>query len=508
MVLLSAGSRERGNDLRGREAFSALRIISILLILAAIILTIFQLLQYSRVRAFLPRELKIASVDVGGLDRPQAAQQLSEVYSVPVDIRYKGEAIHLNPGVVDFQLDMESMLAAADLERTEQPFWEGFINYMWGRSTTPQEIPLRASYSEARLRDFLNDIALRYDQPAIAATPIQGSVNFESGKPGTALDPEGAVLLIENALYSISNRMLDLPLKRIEPSRPAFENLETLLKQTIDSSELEGLTGIYLLDLKSNKELHFAVQNGEDVPVQPDIAFSASSIIKLPIMVSSFRRIDDTSDSETMKLMEDVITKSGNESADWLMEREIDQTRGPLIVSEDMQELGLANTFLAGYFTLGSPLLAVVETPANQRTDINTDPDPYSQTTPSDMGMLLEDIYQCSKEGGSALIAAFPEEITQQECQYMNTLLINNRLPLLLTAGLPEGTQIAHKHGWVTTNGVINTIGDAGIVYTLGGDYVLVVFLHNPEQLIWDPASLLVAELSRAVYNYYNLPGQ
>ena len=73
-----------------------------------------------------------------------------------------------------------------------------------------------------------------------------------------------------------------------------------------------------------------------------------------------------------------------------------------------------------------------------------------------------------------------------------------------LTAGLPEGTTIAHKNGWVTTNGIINTIGDAGIIYTPGGNYVLVVFLYHPEQLIWDPAAALVAQLSTAVYNYYN----
>jgi beta-lactamase class A len=338
--------------------------------------------------------------------------------------------------------------------------------------------------------------------------PIPGTVNFEPGKSGTALEPDGSVLLVDNALHSINHRSLDLPLSRVDPSRPVFENLEVLLKQTLDIAEFDGLAGIYLLDLKTNKELHFAYQNGEDVPVQPDIAFAASSIIKIPIMVSSFRRIEDTSDTETMKLMQDMIEKSGNEAADWLMNRVIDPVRGPLIVTDDMQEIGLENTFFAGYFSLGSPLLAIIDTPANQRTDVDTDPDPYSQTTPSDIGMLLEDIYQCAKEGGSALLAAFPGEITQQECQQMNISLINNRLPLLLTAGLPEGTQIAHKHGWVTTNGVINTIGDAGIVYTLGGDYVLVVFLHDSDQLAWDPASLLVAELSRAVYNYYNLPGQ
>jgi beta-lactamase class A len=225
-------------------------------------------------------------------------------------------------------------------------------------------------------------------------------------------------------------------------------------------------------------------------------------------MVSAFRRTNGNGDEETQRLMNEMITKSGNETADWLMDRVIDPSRAPLNVTEDMNALGLENTFLAGYFSLGSPLLASIETPANQRTDINTDPDLYSQTTASDIGMLLEDIYHCAQNGGGALSAVFQGEISQEECQTMISLLINNKLPSLLTAGIPEGTQIAHKHGWVSTNGIINTIGDAGIIYTPGGNYVLVVFLHHPDQLIWEPASKLIADLSRAVYNYYNIPQQ
>ena len=99
-------------------------------------------------------------------------------------------------------------------------------------------------------------------------------------------------------------------------------------------------------------------------------------------------------------------------------------------------------------------------------------------------------------------------EITQRECQAMIQHMANNRLPDLITKGVPEGTRIAHKHGWVSSFGVIKSIGDAGIVFTPGGKYVLVIFLHHPDQLIWDNASNLVADLSRAVYNYFNLPGQ
>jgi beta-lactamase class A len=122
--------------------------------------------------------------------------------------------------------------------------------------------------------------------------------------------------------------------------------------------------------------------------------------------------------------------------------------------------------------------------------------------------MLLEDIYQCAQNGNGTLSAVFPGEITQTECQAMISLLVNNKLPSLLTAGVPEGTQIAHKHGWVSTNGIINTIGDAGVIYTPGGNYVLVAFLHHPDQLVWEPSSKLIADLSRAVYNYYNIPSQ
>lgn len=492
--------------MRTRRSISIIRIFSLGLLFGSLVLGAMQLVAFSRVRSYLPAGLIVAGVPVGGLDRAQAAQRLAEVYSAPVELRYNEAIIQLNPSVIDFRLDVENMLALANLERTQKQFWQDFWDYLWGRTTFPTQIPLNATYSEPRLRAFLADIAARYDQAAEAAAPIPGMVNFQPGRPGTALDADGAVPLIEASLYSLENRSVTLPLQRVEPGKPAFQNIEILLKQTLKVSGFDGLAGVYLLDLQTAQELHFAYNNGQDLSVEPDIAFTASSIIKVPIMVATFRRMADNSDPEALKLLEDMVDKSGNEAADWLMNRVIDPRLGPLKVSEDMQALGLKNTFLAGYFSLGSPLLQVFETPGNQRTDISTDPDPYSQTSPSDIGMLLEDIYQCAQTGGGALMAVFPGQMTQAKCQAMNTYLVKNRLPVLLTAGIPEGTPIAHKHGWVSTGGIINTIGDAGIIYSPGGNYILVVFLHHPDQLIWESASALVAQLSQAVYNFYNIP--
>jgi beta-lactamase class A len=280
-----------------------------------------------------------------------------------------------------------------------------------------------------------------------------------------------------------------------------------LLKQTIELASFDGVVGLYLADLQTGQEIRFTIQQGMDLSYPPDVSFTASSTIKIPIMVSVFRRLGDQIDNATLKNLEDMIARSVNSASDWLMERVIDPGRGPLLVTKDMVTLGLENTFLAGYFYQGAPLLDRISTPGNQRTDITTEPDPYNQTTPLEMGMLLMDIYQCATSGNGNLIAAFPGEITQPECELMIDNLIKDKTARLIEAGLPDGTNIAHKHGWVTDPyGIIHDMSDTAIVYTPGGSYVLAVFLYDAEQIIFDPANEMVKNISRAVYNYYNLP--
>jgi beta-lactamase class A len=123
------------------------------------------------------------------------------------------------------------------------------------------------------------------------------------------------------------------------------------------------------------------------------------------------------------------------------------------------------------------------------------------------MGMLASDLYHCARNGGGNLIAVFGGEISQAECQVMMQLLLKNHIAVLIQAGVADGTPVAHKHGWVPDQfGVIRDVSDTAIIYTPGGNYVLSVFLYHPTQIIWTSVSQLVTDLSRAVYNYYNLP--
>jgi beta-lactamase class A len=239
------------------------------------------------------------------------------------------------------------------------------------------------------------------------------------------------------------------------------------------------------------------------------VAFTAASTMKIPIMIATFRRLPEPTPEAMVKMIELMIERSENDPADRLMEVVMDRNLGPLMVTEDLKTMGYQNTFLAGYFYPGAALLQRISTPANQRLDINTGPDAYNQTTTSDMGNILYDLYLCSETGGGTFTAVFPGELSQAECRQMIDYLTKNRIGVLIQAGLPEQTRIANKHGWIIEyDGLLHTMGDAGIVYTPGGNYILVIFIHQPTQLIFEPANLLVAKLSRSIYNYFNFSAQ
>jgi len=458
--------------------------------------------------------MKIAGISVGGVGPQIASQRVLQVYSSPIEVQYGEAIIHVDPSVVGFELDLDSMMAAADLARTGGSFWLGYWNYLWNRDPTPVEIPLSATIAEERLRAYLqNEISARYDEPPSPAQPVPGSTTFMPGAPGITLDTDRAIRLIEEILRSPNNRTVALSFQRSAAARPSMQNLEILLQQNITVADFDGVMGVYLLDLQSGQEIHFAMDQGELIPVNPDVSFTASSTVKIPIMVSYFVKYGtDGLNEESSALILDMIRKSENPPADRIMER-LDALRGPLIVTEDMRTIGLENTFLAGFFCSAEfpcPLLERIETPANQRDDVFTDPDSFNQTTPSDIGMLLGDIYQCADSGGGALVAAFADKITSEICQQMITYLASDKIGVLIEAGVPEGTQVAHKHGWISdpSSLVIKNISDAAIVYTPGGNYVLVLYAYHPVQTVWEPVSTLFAQMSQAVYNFYNIPTQ
>jgi len=108
-------------------------------------------------------------------------------------------------------------------------------------------------------------------------------------------------------------------------------------------------------------------------------------------------------------------------------------------------------------------------------------------------------MYQCAADGSGALIDTFGDAFDQRECQQMLYLMSGNKIGALIEVGVPENIPVAHKHGWID-----DTHGDAGIVFTPGGNYVFVAVLHSPTWLNFEESFPLLEDLSLTVYNHFN----
>ncbi len=491
-----------------RRNTSLIRWAALGLILMAGFLLILQLVRYGRIRATFPTGLTVAGIPIGGLTYETASERLVKVYMSPIELQYLNAHIQVRPASIGFELQVSNMLAAADKQRTGEPFWTGFWKYIWNRPISSQDIPLQAKYDENRIRNFLEtEISVRYDQPSTPPMPIPGESGFSSGIAGTGMDYKMSVDRILAALFSNTKRTAKLEVLRTTPAKPSFEILQYMLTDIIDQSAFDGEVELYFKDLQSGFVLHFAHSKVGDTNYPVNIAYSSWSTIKIPTLITLFKNLEAPYDPAILAEIEAMVEMSSNESTDLVAKKVIEPNLAPLRITDDARTLGLENTFWGGFFGLGSPLLKQFSTPANQRTDYTTDPDRYGQTTPLDMGLLLEDIYYCAQDYGGSIPLAFNGDITQTECQMMVTYLSRNKIGVLFEAGVPAGTQVAHKHGWANEvqDGYVHTMADCAIIYTPGGDYVLSMFIHHPVQVIFDRANLLFSNISAAVYNYYNL---
>ncbi len=474
--------------------------LAVLFLAAGLIVLLIVFLRGPTSSKALPDGSTWGGIPVGGLTPEEAAQRVATAFSAPLELQYLEGSIQVTPQQLGFTLNTQAMVDAA--KRAGDPtLWQR----LWNQYRSAASIPLDYTVDGEVLRSFLEtEIIPRYDQPPQPPLPIPGTTNFSPGVAGWQLDIPQSATRISTALIDPLNRTVNLVVQAQSLPPGNLTDLQTFLKQTLAASDFAGIAEVFLTDPNTGEGLHFAVQNNTEVP--PDIAFSAASTIKIPIMISALRRVVEPIPEGVANLFERMIVLSENPPADTLMENVIGSTLAPLEVTRDLQErLGLKNTFLAGYFYFGAPLLDIFQTPANSRTDLNLDPDVYNQTTTSDMGTLLSAAYHCAANQPSLLTDVFPGEITPAKCSYMLDVLARNEIGVLSEAGVPDGTRVAHKHGWTEeADGYLHTVSDAGIVYSPGADFVFVIFMYDSNQLLFDPADAVIAQLVQVIYNYYN----
>ncbi len=468
--------------------------LTVSLMVAIAIFLLVKLYQYAGFRQYYPAGLSVAGVDVGGLTRNEASELLNNRYiEAPIVIFHQEESFDVSPAQANFTLDRETMLSDADFQRVQQDFWAGFWGFLWGRPIEVDPVPLAATHDREALRDVLQNIANLNDKPAQPPQPVPGNLSFQFGEPGTQTNIQASFADVEAALYRPTSREAHLIVEPLSPSRPEINLLTRLIVNKLQDFEqlTGGIGSVFILELET----------GEERAINADIAMSGMDLLKIPLVLDVYQALDGRPTLSQQKLISDtLVVQPDHLSANALLNVIAGQDNpelGAELVTASMRQLGLVNTFMtAPYDDDGRNTL---ETPANSIEELATNPTPQMQTTAEDMGTLLSMIYYCAEGQGGAISAVYKDAVTQEECQTLLNYMQKNRIGSLIEEGAPPETAIAHRHGWIS-----DTHGDAAIVYSPGGAYVLVVILYKPNWLEWETSSPLIADISRAVYNYYN----
>ncbi len=499
MTVTGLGTKRRRN-----QQLPLLPILSSLMVLGAVGLFIFELINFSQQQDRLPAGTNVAGVPVGNMLPGEAIATWERALAEPVILWYGDNPIVLEPTAIGFRSNNAAMLAEATAAGdASAQNWIRFFNHLLGqedRSTV--NIDLLATYQENSLDQFLQDISRRYDLQGQQATYDVDTLTINPGPGGKQLDIRRALPLIDEALRSPVNRTVQLPLVDTGAASLNIQLLEDLIIDYLDSEGFifDGQTtvaSVYILDLIT----------GEEINLLGDVAFSAASTIKVPILIDYYRTLVLAPTDEEAFLMANSLLCSNNSSSNLIMQiigGGNDIFQGLASVTTNTQYLGARNTYITAPFVLGvegQQFGAIAAPPTTPNPNFNTDPDPYNQTTAEDLGTLFSLVYDCANYG-SGLMAAYPNgEYTQNECRQMLELMSGNDLLRLLQGGLPPDARISHKNGWLDT-----IHGDVGIVYPPNGrDYIIGIFLwEDTDFFSFTRAWPLIEGISRAAWNYFS----
>jgi beta-lactamase class A len=192
---------------------------------------------------------------------------------------------------------------------------------------------------------------------ALRPPPSPGRRISPWGQPGQRLLIDPAVAEIQAALLSPATHQL-LQVEEGEAAAPSLELLEAFLRHNIAWSGFNDLVGdLPGIDGRPGDPSLCGAGRGQG---RPDVAFTAASTSKIPIMVSVLRRSTEPTPEGVVALFERMIGFSENPPADTLMSSYIDEVRGPLLVTQDMVCLGPGEHLPGGLFLPGRAATAAL----------------------------------------------------------------------------------------------------------------------------------------------------
>jgi beta-lactamase class A len=465
-----------------------------------------------------PPGVHLGGLDLSDLKDPDEIRtHLEGVYSQTIAVRFADRELPLRPQDVDFQIDVDQMVAEASRYLEGADFLDIAVREALGFPQQRRDIPVRFTMNPEKLRQWLAQVGVEQNRPPLAARVLPAEIRFgdglqtvaglpasfvggywrdwtwEAGAPGYTLDVEASIPIVVDALTRNTARVADLTL--IETPAPPADM--THLSRAINDyfSNFPGFAAAYVHDLSTDQEAR----------IDDEVSFSGMSTLKIFIAAAIMQRLPDgiaAGDATAMQVgqwLDYALGESNNFAANQLLAflGEGSSTAGAQRVTEFARTLGFVNTYMTSGFD--SPTIAPIATPGNQRTDWNTDPDPNLQSTPYEMGRMLSAIYDCTLDKG-LLRATFPESITPAECGQILFYMTHDQFQELVWAGLPDWRQawIIHKHGFA-----FESHSDLALVWGPTGPYVISIFLFRSGWMDWGTSNSTMKAISRLTWRFF-----
>ncbi len=262
-----------------------------------------------------------------------------------------------------------------------------------------------------------------------------------------------------------------------EADRERVEKVLGEARQEIEG--YHGIAGLYVWDLEG--DLGYGIR--------PEEKFFTASIIKVPIMVAVYRKVDegDLSFSQEVEIKDEdwaagagwlqwekagtrqtvgdllllMMTQSDNVAANALVR----MVGGPEHVNEVARSMGAEDTLV--YQKISSERGAV--------------PALDNRSTPRDMATMMQKI----AEGKAA---------SEKSCGYMIDLMHEDKLDWWLDAGLPEDVDAANKAGWL-----YRVYDEVGIVEHDGHRYAIAILSKHGSADVYEGQDM-IENLSQTVW--------
>lgn len=238
--------------------------------------------------------------------------------------------------------------------------------------------------------------------------------------------------------------------------------------------ETKGTYGIVIKNL----------QTGESFSRSEHRIFEAGSLYKIWVLATAFNQIEKGQLKEDAILSQKVseLNKKFNISSD---SAEMREGVISLTVGQAMQQMiTISHNYAALLLSEKVKISNVTKfLSGNKFKDSNVGEPP--KTTAGDIALFLEKLYR-------------GELVNEENTRKMLDLLKKQQLNDGLPRYLPNGIEVAHKTGdigWFKH--------DAGIVFSPFGDYIIVVMSESDSPL---GVQERIAEVSKAVYEYFNKP--